>query len=593
MKNIKGIKGIVKVAPFVFSACPIWYTCACLLDIVHGMSWGINTIATQMFFDAVEKGIQGLTTYNTVILIGLLMGAAIILSQVLNGAANLISEGASVKIMGILTKRLYKKVTHLDPIVYENPEFLDDINKAEQGLGNASWAVQVCVMIFTFYLPYFLVMGTYLYQLQPKLAFSLVLIFIPVAIGQFFKTTIFAELEDEVAPIRRESTYYEDCIGDRTYFKETRLLGSFRFFEELYKASNLLLSQKIWKAKCKTAKMEFTTSVLTLAGYCGVLYLLIEALLQGTISVGAFAAVFSSIEMMFSLMEEVICRHIGNVTQGLGTINNLVRFLDLPERSGDDRPIDMEQGIQFHEVGFTYPGAKESSLQNINLHINGGETIAIVGENGAGKTTIVKLIMGMYLPTEGSVVVGGQDTTKVKPNVLFEKMSAVMQKFQKYKLTLKDNIYLSDVHAYEEQYKEERLETALSQADLNTIDRGLPNGYDTVLSREFDGVDLSGGQWQRVAIARGLFRKHDMIVLDEPTAAIDPIEETKIYNKFIEITKGKTAIIVTHRIGSAQIADRIIVMDKGQVAEVGTHEELISQEGKYKEMYEAQAKWYA
>ena len=243
-------------------------------------------------------------------------------------------------------------------------------------------------------------------------------------------------------------------------------------------------------------------------------------------------------------------------------------------------------------MGFTYPGAKECSLEEVSLEIKEGEIIAVVGENGAGKSTLVKLIMGLYLPTKGKVLIGGCDTQTTHPNTIFKQISAVMQKFQKYKLTLAENIYLADIKGCEEDISKQMLETVLQKADLYQIDRGLPNGYETVLSREFDGVDLSGGQWQRVAIARGLFKKHKVIILDEPTAAIDPIEETRIYNQFIEMAKGKTALIVTHRLGSAQLADRIVVMENGKIVAVGSHEQLIKQEGKYKEMYTAQAKWY-
>lgn len=590
MKN-KGIKGIIKVAPMVIMACPVAFLINNVIGILHGASWGLNTIATQWFFDAVEQGARGKVAYSFVIMMAVVLVGAIIGSQILNGISNLYGELMLEKIKGKLIKKIYYKSSRIDPIVYEQTEFLDDINKAQQGVENAIWGISICVMIFTFYLPYFLVMGGYLFSLQPQLAYSLICVFVPVALGQILKTTIFSDLEDQSAPIRREFDYYEKCIGDRAYFKETRLLGGFKFFKDLYITAHLLLSKKRWQAQCKIAKMEMVTNLLTLSGYFVVLYLLVQALLVGEITVGAFAAVFSSIEMMFGIMEEVICRHIGSLTQGLGTINNLVRFLDLPERGGEELEVNEQIDIQLNQVGFIYPGAKESSIEDISLEVRAGETIAVVGENGAGKTTLVKLMTGMYLPTKGCVKIGGQDTKKITPRALYKNMSGVVQKFQKYKLTLAENVYLSDIEA--EGNKVGKLEKALEKADLSKVDKSLPEGYETVLSREFDGVDLSGGQWQRVAIARGFYKEHNLIVLDEPTAAIDPIEETRIYNQFIEITRDKTAIIVTHRLGSAQIADRIIVMDKGKIVEIGTHQELINQAGKYKEMYTSQSKWYA
>lgn len=202
---------------------------------------------------------------------------------------------------------------------------------------------------------------------------------------------------------------------------------------------------------------------------------------------------------------------------------------------------------------------------------------------------------GLYLPTEGNVLIGGVDTAKISPKALYKGISGVFQKYKRYKMTLEENIAISSTEEIQYQNHEdvkEKLQMAVCKADLEINEEKFPKGYETMLSREFDGIDLSGGQWQRLAIARGFYRAHNMIVLDEPTAAIDPVEESKIYKKFSEMSKGKTAIIVTHRLGSAKIADRIVVMDKGKMVEIGTHEELIKAEGKYAEMYEAQSKWY-
>ena len=238
---------------------------------------------------------------------------------------------------------------------------------------------------------------------------------------------------------------------------------------------------------------------------------------------------------------------------------------------------------------FSYIGSEKKALDHVSLNIKGGETIAIVGINGSGKTTLSRLLLGLYTPNEGIVKIGGVDTKEVKRHSVTRGMSAVFQKFQKYKMTVAENIQIGDS---ELQDNNDILNVCIKQADIDLTEDKFSDGLETMLSRDFDGIELSGGQWQRIAIARGLYRIRDVIVLDEPTAAIDPIEETRLYERFAEVSKGKTSVLITHRIGSARIADYIVVMNEGKIVEIGTHEELVSQNGLYKEMFDAQIKWY-
>ncbi len=592
-KDISLRRILFRLLPMAFQATPGLFLWTNLLAVIHGASWGANTWISQLFFDSVSKAIQGNAGIGLVLGMAGALGGVAIGAQVLNGIHNFMAEAFFQKAGGYLAMKINGKASRIDPISYEDPAVLDDINKAGEGARNSLGLLFTGITIFTFYLPYFLFMGVYLYTLKPVLALSLVLVFVPVALTQLIRGRVFARLEDQAAPIRREYEYYERCMGDREYFKETRMLGAFRYFQDLYRSTLAALSRKVWRAEGKTGLLELGMRMLTLAGYFGVLYLLFVALLSGEITIGAFGAVFASIGAMFSIMEEIICRHIGQMTRNLGTVRNYIRFLDLPERRGKEIPVDAGRGILVKGASFHYPGAEFESLSKVSLEIKEGETIAIVGENGAGKTTLVKLLIGLYLPTEGKVGIGGVDSRAVSPGTIYRGISAVFQKYQRYKMTLDENIRISDVQAGEKGDDVRReVAVAVGKADLKAEEDSFPNGYETMLSREFDGVDLSGGQWQRVAIARGFYRAHGLIVLDEPTAAIDPIEETRIYQKFAEISRGKTSIIVTHRLGSARIADRIVVMDRGEVVDVGTHEELMAREGKYREMYRAQAQWY-
>lgn len=320
-----------------------------------------------MFFDSVTKAVNERLGIGNVMWMALALGAATIGSQVLNGAHNFMSNTFMNKMTGFLGKSINEKASKIDPISYETPSLLDDINKANQGMANSLMLFFTFTTIFTFYLPYFLFMAAYLFLLKPILSLSLVLIFIPVAITQLIRGIIFAKLEDEAAPIRREYEYYERCICDREYFKETRILGAFSFFKDLYSTALKLLGRRVWNAEFKTGLMELGMKIITLLGYLGVLYLLFTALLRKEISVGAFAAVFASIEMMFNIMEEIVCRHIGSMTKKLGTVRNFIRFLELPERTGKDIAINAGDGIMLNNVSFRYPEAKVDSLSGISL----------------------------------------------------------------------------------------------------------------------------------------------------------------------------------------------------------------------------------
>lgn len=584
------VKIFLKLAPIIMKATPLLFWSEIILSVFHGVFWGVETMMQQRFFDEAARMVGAeASLFHVFAALGLL-GLANVTCQVLNGVCNFLPEVMNKKAGGHMSAAINRKIAKLAPAAFEDAKKLDDINKAEQGKNNAIFFVVTFSLIFSFYVPYFLFMGWYLFSLKPVLAAAIVIVFMPTALAQVIRTKAFSNLEDKSAPVRREYEYYESCMVSREYFKETRLLGGFHYFKKLYLETLACLQNLRYQATMKSNLFELFMRAVTVAGYCGIMLLLFDALMKQEVTVGAFAAVFNSIGFLYSIMEEVVCRHIANMAQNAGSLRNYLDFLELEERTGTVDEVPEWGDITLENVSFSYPNAEQQAVKGASVTLKKGETLAIVGENGSGKSTLLRLISGLYLPDEGSVRFHGVDTALLMPTALFSKTSAVFQKYQRYQMTLEENIIISEP---EKPYEETVLDAVCEMAGSDQSDSVFPQGYRTMLSREFDGVDLSGGQWQRVAIARGFFRSHDLIMLDEPTAAIDPYEETRIYNRFAEISRDKSAVIVTHRLGSVKLADRIIVMKNGEVVQIGTHEELITEEnGEYRRLYEAQEQWY-
>ena len=590
MKKANYFKAFFMMLPRFFWVSPTLFIAFCIVCFAHGIARAALVPVTQIFLDRVVD-----FTVHEMDLSGVIIGLALLTSahvcrQLLHGIHHITLLMQWRKAEGVFSLEIHKKIKKLSPLNFESTQALDDINKAIKGKDEAVWFTGNTLTIFVFYVPYFIFMALYLMDIEPILIFLLALGFAPTIVSHIFRTKFFAEAEDKAAPTRRAFDYYELCLTGREYFKETRILGAFPFFKILYAESLSLLNAIVFRASVKSNIAGMFMKLLSLSGYIGALLLLYDLLMKGEISVGAFAAILTSLEMIFSLMKELLSDIIGSSAQNLSKVQNYLRFLQMPEREGMERPISPDTDIILHNVSFSYPGTNKKAIDNVSLTIKNGETVAVVGENGSGKTTLIRLITGLYLPEDGDIFYGETDTKTVSTLSLFKNISAVFQKYGRYQMTLRENIGIGAIH---ETANDTALDEISVQAGVEKNNSSFTNGYDTMLSREFDGVDLSGGQWQCVAIARSFFRSHQFIILDEPTAAIDPIEETKIYNRFAEISKDKTAIIVTHRLGSVKLADKILVMKQGRLVEHGVHAQLIAVGGEYARLYKAQERWYS
>lgn len=589
MKKVNVIKAFIKMLPkYARVSLPVFIFLQ-IFGVAHGICIGLLAPAMQLFFDSVQDYAVGHAPISVAITGLIILGLVQIGSSVIDGIVQFTRTMYYNRAEGVFSLELHEKINKIAPICFEDTKMLDDMNKAFQGKNESVRFTERIIGSISFFAVYFIIMSVYLFKVKPILIVSLVLIFIPVLLTQILRTKIFAKAEDKSAPLRREFDYYENCMTGKEYFKETRILGAFMFFRKQYTDTLSILNKIRFRAAAKSDMAQLGVQMLSLGGHIGILLLLLDALMKGDISAGAFAAIFSSVDAMFNLMTRWICYNLGDVARSFGRVQHYLQFLQMTENDGLDVQIPANIDISLCNVSFTYPNANQKAVESVSLNIKNGETVAVVGENGSGKTTLIRLITGLYLPDEGDVLYGEINTKEVSGMSLFKNISAVFQKYQRYQMTLSENIGISDVGIIED---DAGLDKICVQAGLDKNDNRFTDGYDTMLSREFDGVDISGGQWQRIAIARSFYRTHRIIVLDEPTAAIDPIEETKIYNRFAEISKNKTAIIVTHRLGSVKLVDRILVMKQGKLVEQGTHAELLVSEGEYARLYNSQEQWY-
>lgn len=411
------------------------------------------------------------------------------------------------------------------------------------------------------------------------------------------------EVEYQNSPRRREKQYWSRLLTSREAIPEIRLsaLSSF-LIRRRHKTFERFLGE-IVSAQRKVA-LPGLGSVAAQEAVAFIIVIALLIALVGNITLGSLVALLYGLTRFRDLADSVAWG-LRNVYAELQYSEYLRDFLALEA----EKPVTPEngirvqrplrEGIQFRDVCFTYPGAERPALANIELEIRPGERIALVGENGAGKTTLVRLLLGLYQPTQGTIFVDGADLCTIAPEKWRREATAVFQDFVRYPTTVFENIAYGDTALLAEPPQaaletHPRIAAAAAQSGADGFIAELSAGYATPLGKEWPGgTELSAGQWQRLALARAYLRDAQIVALDEPTAAQDPRAEVEFYSQFVQVAAGRTAILVSHRLGAARLADRIVVLSHGRIVEIGDHDSLLRRDGVYAHMFRLQARWYA
>lgn len=584
---MKKIKIYMDLFKWVFESAPVLVLLDCIGMILSSVFYVISIKGLQIMFD--KLNVFSAVHNNVMKLLILVAGVMIlqIINHILNAICNFMATPVNLSVKGKLFARLQERVSKKTVDFFESSSGLDEIQKARIGLENTLNIYHSITTLFTFYLPYFLAMGIYLFQLRPILLGTIVFIFVPVLLSQMFKEVLNDKCVDESVPYERQLDYFEKELYHKDKFKENRLLGLFDFWNGKYTVAYDNCASLKWKTIVKIQLIDAGFKLITLLGVIVVLYILLDSVIRTIITVGEFAAVFTSINTIIEFMNDAINNYLGKMMENLGSISKFHEFISEKDIETDVRLTDEVKTIELKSISYCYPQTERKVLKNINLQISEGEVVAIVGENGAGKSTLVKILLGLVKPSEGMVLINGVDINAIDIESRYNFSSSVFQAFNKYKFDLRNNVAISNL----DEVDDNSIERYLDKVNLNAVS-DFPDGMDTVLSKEFGGIDISGGQWQRVAIARALYKPHKILTMDEPTSAIDPIEESRMYRLFYEISKNKTSFIVTHRLGLAKYVDRIIVLKDGKLIEQGSHNELMDIKGEYYAMHRIQANWY-
>lgn len=395
---------------------------------------------------------------------------------------------------------------------------------------------------------------------------------------------------------RREMNYYSSLMVNKDMAKEVKILGLADTFTARYRNAFDRYYKGIKRLIMREGITQIIVGFVSTVVSCGLFVFVAYTILFGDGLVGDYSLYTGALTSIGTYVNTLLTA-TASIYEGTLFIDNVMAFMKEESRVvSPEAPILPERGVEhrivFENVSFKYPGTDRYVLKNINLVIEPGESVVLVGLNGAGKTTLIKLITRLYDPTEGRILLDGRDLKEYDVRALYDMFGIIFQDYGKYAETAGENIRLGDV---ERDVEREAISLAAEQGNAADFIMQLPQGYDTPLTRMFeeDGIELSGGQWQKISISRAFYKVSDILILDEPTASLDPLAEQEVFDQFASLSENKITLFVSHRLSSAVGASKIVVIDNGKIAEVGNHEQLMSLGGKYCALFSIQAHRYA
>ena len=593
-ERIQALRNVPPVFKLVWDAAPGAVTSSLVLRLFASLVPLALLKVTQFIIDSIVRlnaQHQPLPSYFWY-LVGLefvIAALATVLGRIIDFCDTVLAD----KYTRHVSTRIMEHASKLDLTRYEDPNFYDKMERARvQGTDRVLMIQMTGRLIQEGITTISLAAGIFAYS--PLLLLFLVICIMPAFLGQTHFAFQGYQLNFGQVTARRQMEYLRILAGSKESAKELKLFRLGPFLVSRYRGlSDELHRQNVNLAKRKLFYGGFLTVLGTL-GYYGTYAYVVYQTVQGVLSIGELTFLAGAIAGASTNIQAFFSTFSGIADQALFMTDLLDFFAVQPtimtKPGALPAPKPLRQGIEFENVSFAYPGTQRKVLNNISFRLSSRERIALVGENGQGKTTIIKLLTRLYDPTEGRILLDGVDLRDYDLEDWWNEIGVIFQDFVRYDMTAGENIAVGRIDAANEMFQ---IRAAAMKSYAENVIKKLPKAYDQVLGCRFEGgVDLSGGEWQRIALARAHLRDAQLLILDEPTAALDAKSEREVFERFADLTKNKTTVLISHRFSTVRMADRILVLEGGRIAEQGPHDQLVREGGRYAEMFELQAAGY-
>jgi ATP-binding cassette subfamily B protein len=575
----------------VWESAPGWAFTNIAMSVIRSIFPLLLIWLLKVVIDDITMAAQGGISSNLKVVIMPVLVLALVwfLDEVSSDFSNYIRKKQSLKLETYMYGLIHNKSVRLDLINFERPEYYDCLSRASR---EAPWRpnniLNNIISIMRAFLSLLLMAGV-IFTFRWWLALILIMANVPAIWLRLHFADLLYNFKREQTPEARKSAYFNWLLtGDRPS-RELRLFGLGSYFRELFRKSFLKQKEQEVEIIRKRTMIELISNLFKASALVITFLYISDETIGGRLSLGQLAMYLVAFRQGMVYIKDLFVSMAGLYEDSL-FIGDTFEFLDLKEKIGALEPVKhntpFNQSIIADNISFTYPGNDFKSLSNVSFQLKKGEILALVGPNGAGKSTLARLLCRLYDPDNGTIMIDGTDIRHFDPSQYRRMFSVIFQDFMLYNLSVGENIRMGDIEYPD---PEERIKETAIMTHIDDLIANFPKGYETVIGNLFDDSrELSWGEWQKIALARALYRDAPVLILDEPSSALDAESEYDIFNRFRDIVKGRTSVLISHRFTNVSLADRIVVLDKGSVVETGTHEELMNKGGIYFSMYSKQ-----